>query len=213
MKRALIAIILLSFLLAPLLAEAQPAPPNVPTLGPALNFYPPSGSSVTILSPINSSNYSNQIQLIFVIEAIGLLGQLGNVGVSIDGGVINSVTDFAAKSAIQSNANEQYWLRTTALANVILPNLSEGPHNATVYFGWQYMVPSLPRLDVVAYATVNFNIANAQETNLNTAEVDISNYLKPEIKITFPSNMSFNTNTLPLNFTIGHIQPLAKQVH
>jgi hypothetical protein len=204
--------ILISSFLIPLVAEAQPEPPNVDTLGP-VQFLPPSGS-VTILSPANSSNYSNQVQLIFVVEALGMLGQFGNVGVSIDGGVINSVTDFMNKSVAQSGS-AWYWYWTTVLASVMLPTLSEGTHTATVYYGWQYLGipenPSLQRYQVAAHATVDFVVVNTEATNVSTTNSDITSYTKPEIAISSPSNMSFNTNSLPLNLTMGHIYPLATE--
>jgi hypothetical protein len=209
MRKALIVAIFVSSLLIPLVAEAQPAPPNVDTLGP-VQLLPPSGS-VTIISPTNSRNYSNQVQLIFVVEAVGLLGQFGNVGVNIDGGVINSVTNFIEKSVVQSDADEQYWLRTTVLASLMLPSLSEGTHNVTVYYGWQYVAPGPQRYEVSAYASVIFVIVSAQATNVSEAESDISAYTKPEISISSPSNTGFNTNSLPLNFTLGHIHPLATE--
>jgi hypothetical protein len=215
MKRkasALILVLLVSFpFLIPLLVEAQPEPPDVDTLGPVI-FCDQSGG-VVILSPSNSfSNYVNPIQLIFAMEATGLFGQFGNVGVSLDGGIINSVTDFIAKSVVQSGLGIN-WYRTTVLASVMLPTLSEGTHKATVYYGCQYLGipenPSLQRYEVFAHATVNFIVANADATNVSTAVSDITSYTKPKISISSPSNLTFNTNSLPLNFTMGHIQPLA----
>jgi hypothetical protein len=193
--------------------EAQPEPPpNVDTLGPVV-FCQPSEGSAIILSPINSTSYVNQIQLVFVVEAYGLFGQFDNVGVSIDGGVINSVTDFMDKSVVESG--QQYWYKTTVLASVALPTLSEGNHTVTVYYGWQSLGipddPSLRSYAVVAHGTVNFTVVNADTANVSTAVSDITSYTKPEISISSPSNMSFNTNSLPLNFTVGHINPLATE--
>jgi hypothetical protein len=211
MKKALIMAIFLSTLLTPFVAEAQPAPPNVDTLGP-VHLLPSTGAQiVTILSPVNSGNYSNQVQLIFVVEATGLLGQFGNVGVSIDGGVINSVTSFVEKSVVQSDADEPHWLRTTVLASMRLPILSEGTHNATVYYGWQYVAPSPQRYEVSAIATVIFMVVSAQTTNVSEAESDVSSYTKPEITMSSPSNTSYNANSISLNFTMGHIHPLATE--
>jgi hypothetical protein len=214
MKKAVV--LALAFLivsvLIPLVAEAQPEPPNVDTLGPVVFLQPSEGSAI-ILSPINSTSYVNQIQLVFVVEAYGLFGQFGNVGVSIDGGVINSVTDFMDKSAVESG--QQYWYKTTVLVSVALPTLSEGNHTVTVYYGWQYIGipddPSLRRYEVVAHGTVNFTVVNADTANVSTAVSDITSYTKPEISISSPSNMSFNTNSLPLNFTVGHINSLATE--
>jgi hypothetical protein len=202
---ALALALLIASLLIPLVVEAQPEPPNVDTLGPVVRC-PPSGSAI-ILAPINSTSYVNQIQLIFAIEANGMLGQFGNVGVSIDGGVINSVTDFIDKSVVQSGL-DLYWYRTTVLASVTLPTLSEGNHTATVYYGWQYLGI---RYEVYAHATVNFIVVNADTSDVSTAVSDITSYTKPEISISSPSNMSFNTNSLPLNFTVGHINPLSTE--
>jgi hypothetical protein len=204
--------LLIASLLIPLVAEAQPEPPNVDTLGPVV-FLPPSGSAI-ILSPINSTSYVNQIHLVFVVEAYGMLGQFGNVGLSIDGGVINSVTDFIDKSVVESGP-EWYWYKIIVLASVTLPTLSEGNHTATVYYGWQYLGipenPSLQRYEVCAHATVNFAVVNADTANVSTAVSDITSYTKPELSISSPSNMSFNTNSLPLNFTVGHINSLATE--
>lgn len=216
MKKALIVAIFISSLLIPLVAEAQlvpPAPPNVDTLGPVY-LLPPSGS-VTILSPTDSGNYSNQVQLVFVVEATGFSGQFGNVGVSIDGGVIKSVTNFVAKSVTQSYAHELHWLTTTVLATAMLPSLSEGTHNAAVYYGWQYLGtpenPSLQRYAVPAHATVNFIVADVNATNVSQAESDISAYTKPEISISSPSNRTYTTNSIQLNLTLSHIHPLATE--
>lgn len=129
---AFILALLISSFLIPLVVEAQPEPPNVDTLGPAVFSY--QSGNVIILSPKNSTNYVNPIQLNFTVEANGMLGQFGNVGVSLDGGVINSVTDFINKSVVQSGP-DWYWYRTTVLASVMLPILSEGTHSATVYYG------------------------------------------------------------------------------
>jgi hypothetical protein len=210
---ALILVLLVSFpFLIPLLVEAQPEPPDVDTLGPVV-FCDQSGG-VVILSPRNSTNYVNQMQLVFAVEANGMFGQFGNVGVSLDGGVINSVTDFIDKSVVQSGP-DWYWYRTTVLASVMLPTLSEGTHSVTVYYGWQYLGipenPSLQRYEVFAHATVDFMVVNSDATNVSTAVSDITSCTKPEISIISPSNMSFNTNSLPLNITVGHINPLATE--
>jgi hypothetical protein len=215
MKKAVVLALalLITSLLIPLVVKAQPEPPNVDTLGPVVFLHPSEGNAI-ILSPINSTSYVNQIQLVFVVEAYGLLGQFGNVGVSIDGGVINSVTDFIDKSVVES-AGAAEWYETTVLASVKLPPLSEGNHTATVYYGWQYLVipddPSLRRYEVVEHGTVNFAVVNADTSNVSTAVSDITSYTTPEISISSPSNMSFNTNLLPLNFTMGHINPLATE--
>jgi hypothetical protein len=205
MKKALIVAIFIFSFLIPLVAEAQPEPPNVDTLGPVVFSY--QSGNVIILSPKNSSNYVNQIQLIFAVEAPGAFGQFGNVGVSLDGGVINSVTDFIGKSVVPRGI-DWYWWSTTVLASIMLPTLSEGTHNATVYYGWQYLGtpenPSLQRYEVFAHATVDFMVVNTHATNVSTAVSDITSYTKPEISIISPQNMTFNVSSPPLNFTVSY---------
>jgi hypothetical protein len=184
MKRkasALILVLLISSFLIPLVAEAQPEPPNVSTLGPAVFTF--QSGSVIILSPKNSTSYVNPIQLNFTVSADGLFGQFGNVGVSIDGGVINSVTDFINKSAVPTD--QQYWYRTTVLASVMLPTLSEGTHHATVYYGWQYLGNN-QRYEVFAHATVQFTIDTSP----------------PTISGLSISNKTYNLQTIPLSFNV-----------
>jgi hypothetical protein len=200
---------LIAFFLIPLVVEAQaPEPPDVDTLGPAVFSY--ESGNVVILSPRNSSNYANPIQLIFAVEENGMFGQFGNVGVSLDGGVINSVTDFIRKSVEPTDM--PWWLRTTVLASIKLPNLSEGAHSVTVYYGWQYLGipenPSLQRYEVFAHATVDFKVVNANITNMSDTVSDIASYTQPDISITSPLNKTFNTIPLPLNFTVSYRYPL-----
>ena len=143
------------------LVKAQPQPPNVATLGPPVICSAGDGGTyVKIFSPQNQVYTNNPIQLRFSVTAIGMLGQFGNVGYSIDGGVIKSVTNFINKS-VEFAGPDWYWKSTTVFASVILPTLSEGVHNATVYYGWQYLGtnnPDLERYEVFAYATVEFSI-------------------------------------------------------
>ena len=44
----------------------------------------------------------------------------------------------------------------------MLPDLSEGNHNVTVYYGWQYLGipenPSLERFEVSSFKTVEFTV-------------------------------------------------------
>jgi len=213
MKRiasAFIMAFLISSFLIPLVTQAQPEPPNVDTLGPVVFSY--QSGRVIILSPKDSFNYVNQIQLIFAVEAPGAFGQFGNVGFSLDGGVINSVTDFLGKSVVQTGP-DWYWYSTTVLATIKLPTLSEGTHNATVYYGWQYLgIPENPRLqryEVFAYATVEFMVVNADATNVSTAVSDITSYTKPEISISSLQNKTYNASSLPLNFTVSYRYPIA----
>ena len=179
--------LLISSFLIPLVVEAQPEPPNVDILGPVV-FFSESGN-VVILSPKKSTNYENPIQLNFTVEATGMLGQFGNVGVSLDGGVINSVTDFINKSVVQSGP-DWYWYRTKVLASVMLPTLSEGTHDVTVYYGWQYLGSS-QRYEVFAHATVNFVVVNV-DTSAPSISIQSprnnSTYDAPDIELTFLVN-------------------------
>ena len=166
MKRkasALIFILLISSFLIPAVAEAQPQPPDVPTLGPVTFFYTDySGNNIKILSPQNQTSYSNQIPLVFTIEVIGMFGQFGNVGYSLDDGIIYSVSNFVNESVDKSGFPDWYWWKTTRSANVTLPFLSEGVHNVTVYYGWQYLGtpenPSLKSFEVSSIKTVEFTV-------------------------------------------------------
>jgi hypothetical protein len=191
MKRKALAPILallISSFLIPLVVEAQPEPSNVDTLGP-VTFIGETDDVVVILSPKSSTNYENPIQLNFTVEATGMLGQFGNVGVSVDGGVINSVTDFVNKSVVEAGRPEWYWYRTTVLASVMLPTLSEGTHNVTVYYGWQ--VGSDQRYEVTAHATVNFVVVNVDSTAPSVSiqsPRNNSTYDAPDIELTFLVN-------------------------
>ena len=193
MKKALTAAIILSILFVPSLAEAQaPTPPDVPTLGPATFFYADdSGYSIKILSPQNQSSYSNQIPLIFTIEVTTMLGQFGNVGYSLDGGIINSVSTFVNKTVDKTGFPDWYYWRTTVSANVILPTLSEGVHNVTLYYGWQYLGipenPSLKRFEVSSYKTVEFTVDTAPPTISQLSIV----------------NQTYNNQTIPLSFYLS----------
>jgi hypothetical protein len=102
MKRkasALIFVLLISSFLIPAVAKAQPQPPNVATLGPVTFYHTDySGNNIKILSPQNQTSYSNQIPLVFTIEVIGMFGQFGNVGYSLNDGIINSAFSFRRSS-------------------------------------------------------------------------------------------------------------------
>jgi hypothetical protein len=175
MKRkasALIFVLLISSFLIPLIAEAQPTPPDVDTLGP-----------VVILSPKNSTIHVNPIQLNFTASRQGLFGQFGDVGVSVDGGVINSVTNFVNKSVVSTDW--QFWLRTTVVASVTL-FLSEGTHNATAYLGWQYQGIGR-RYEVSAYATVQFTIDTTP----------------PTISVLSIQNATYDMTDVDLNFSVS----------
>ena len=199
MKKTL-AIAILLCLLSPSLAEAQvPTPPDVPSLGPAIILS--SGDSYTNvnLNLKNQTEYPSDVQLVISIVAVGMFGQFGNVGYSLDGGTIYSVSNIA-KSVDTSGFPDWYYYKTTAGANVPLSNLSDGFHTVTVYYGWQYLGiptnPSLQRFEVFAYAAVDFLVGNASAI--------------PDIWINSPANLSFtNKDSVLLSFYLRNIQNMA----
>ena len=120
---------------------------------------------------VNGGIYPNPVSLNFSISSTAMLGQFGNVGYNLDGGIINSVSSFINKSLDYNptDAPAWYFYNTTVFASVVLPPLTEGVHNVTVYFGWQYLgtaeTPSLQRYEVSSLATSNFTVG---EINLNS---------------------------------------------
>jgi len=186
MKRkasALIFALLISYFLIPVVAEAQPAPPDVDTLGPAEFNSQYETGSVIILSPENSTIHGNPIQLNFTASREGLFGQFGNVGVSVDGGVIKSVTNFVNKSVVSTEY--QFWDLTTVVSSVTL-FLAEGTHNATAYLGWQYQ-GIYRRYQVYAYATVQFTIDTTP----------------PTISVLSIQNATYGATDVDLNFSVS----------
>jgi hypothetical protein len=153
----------------PLAVQAQaPTPVDVPTLGPIQilsNEVP-----VNILSPKNSTDYSNPVQLTFTIQVTGLFGQFGNVGYQIDNGVINSTTNYGKSVVTATNvpAPGDFYKTTTAQGTITLPDLPNGNHKVTVYYGWQYLGvpenPSLKRYEVYGYTSAIFTVGSPTET-------------------------------------------------
>ena len=142
-----------------------PTPPDVPTLGPIIIC--DQGNYVNISSPRNQNYPSNPIQLAFTITVSTMLGQFGNVGYSIDGGVVTSIRNLpTTETRPDPYSGEWYYYTETASASLDLPQLTDGAHNVTVYYGWQYLGvpenPSLQRFEVYAYQTVNFTIGIPQ---------------------------------------------------
>ena len=196
MKKALSIVLLTLILLSISLAKAQPQPPDVSTLGPELIIIGDKGCNVKIISPVNQANYSGEIKLTIIVEAVGLLGQFGNVGYSVDGGTIYSIRNMA-KSVDETGYPEKYWYKTTATASLSLPILTDGFHTITVYYGWQYQYLS-PYLEVHAYSTVDFSIGNSNAT--------------PEIYIRSPADQSFTqTNFTILSFYLEQVHTGAKE--
>lgn len=196
MKKALAFLLLISLLLSISLAEAQvPTPPDVQTLGPSLTIISSGNdyTNVKITSPINQTEYSGELKLIITVEAVGLLGQFGNVGYSIDGGTIYSIRNLAKSVDDKTGYPEQFWYKTTAKASLSLPNFSDGFHTITVYYGWQY--PAY--LEVSAYTTAVFTIGNAHP--------------EPIISINSPLNKSTlsKDSSLTLSFYLRQVQTKA----
>ena len=195
MKKVVMVAILLSVFLFPLLAAAQaPTPPDVPTLGPSLVVVS-SGSDFTnvkITSPANQTNYSGEINLVITVEAVGMFGQFGNVGYSVDGGVINSIKNIAKSVDDKTGYPDWYWWKTTAKATLALGNLSAGFHTIVVYYGWQYS----SYLEVSAYSSSVFTVGNA--------------YADPIVSINFPVNNSLSKEASPtLSFYLRQVQAKA----
>jgi hypothetical protein len=211
MKRKAIATILVLLIFAfliPIVQAQAPEPPDVDTLGPVVFFY--QSGKVAILSPENSTTNVNPIQLRFTVEAPGMFGQFGNVGVSLDGGVINSVTELD-KSVVQEGP-DWYWYKTTAQAMATLPTLSMGTHTVTVYYGWQYLGipenPSLLRYEVSAHATVTFVIVNS---SIHQNMPPTSDLEEPLITIQMPQNATYLLNEVSLDFVLN--EPTSKMIY
>lgn len=164
MRKAILIVALLSIVISSSLVGAQ-TPPVVETLGPAVFYYYSPNNMIIIYNPTNEVTYQNPVALNFSVAATGLFGQFGNIGYSLDGGNITSVNDFINKTVDENPTDAPAWYiyNTTAFASVVLPSLSEGVHNVTVYYGWQYLGipnnPSLERFEVFSYATLNFTVA------------------------------------------------------
>lgn len=169
MKKTVIVAFFFSLFFIPLLVLAQaPTPPDVPILGPVvICLAGDSGNFVKITSPENQTTYPNQIQLNFNTQQITLLGQFYNIGYSIDGGTVTSVTNSVSRSIDNSDMIDKNYYKSKAIGNLILPTLSEGLHRITVYVGWQYGVTNHPsdRFDVFAYETVEFTVGNPEPSS------------------------------------------------
>jgi hypothetical protein len=168
MKVTLAALVIAVLLLMPFIVQAQvPTPPDVPTLGPIIIC--DQGNFLNVSSPRNQNYPTNPIQLTFTVVVSTLLGQFGNVGYSVDGGVVTSIRNLpTTETRPDPQSGEWYYYTETASASFDLPQLTDGAHNVTVYYGWQYLGipenPSLQRFEVYAYQTVNFTIGIPQPT-------------------------------------------------
>jgi len=79
----------------------------------------------------------------------------------LDNSPIYSVIDFINQTIVKGWDVDD----ATVWANLTLPDLTEGSHTITVYFGWQFEGVN-QRYDVVAYSIVDFMISYASDTTL-----------------------------------------------
>jgi hypothetical protein len=166
---------------------AQPAPPDVPTLGPIVFFYYTPNNQTTIISPVNGQAYENPVTLSFSETSTSPFGQFGNIGYSLDGGTIFSVRNLSKSVDYHPvNSPDWYFYNTTAYASLTLPSLPQGAHNVTVYLGWQYLGipenPGLERFEVQSMATIDFTVGKLRPPSLDL--VDSPAPTVPELSIT-----------------------------
>jgi hypothetical protein len=150
-----------------------PTPPSHTPLGPVeIHSSGGGGHSVLIFAPQNNSFIDNPVQLVFCVRALLLpycYSSVGNIGYSLDNGVINSVNDFLNQTIVHQADSDD----ATVWVNMTLPALSEGPHTITVYWGW-YFVGSNQRYEVSAYQTVVFNIGSSFNPSPTVPEFPIT---------------------------------------
>ena len=163
-----------------------PTPPDVPTLGPIIIC--DQGNYVNIAPPETQNYPNNPIQLTFTITVSTMLGQFGNVGYSIDGGVVTSIRNTHNRNPSRPLRHEWYYYTETASASLDLPQLTDGAHNVTVYYGWQYLGvpqnPSLQRFEVYAYQSVNFTIGTPQPTPSPSPPEFTAKFVASSIEVT-----------------------------
>ena len=135
-----------------------PAPPQNTQLGPIeILSQGGGGHYVQIISPPNKSSVTNPVLTLFCVRILILsYSGVGNIGYSVDGGAVYSVTEFMNKTIVSEGFSDD----TTIWANVTLPTLSDGPHTVTVYWGW-YFPEGPQRYEVSAYTTAAFEVNNS----------------------------------------------------
>ncbi len=114
-----------------------PPPPQNSPLGPLeIHSQGSGGHSVQIISPQNQSSVTNPVSIFFCVRTLILAySESGNIGYSVDGGTVYSVTEFMNKTIERDGFTDD----TTIWANVTLPSLSDGLHTVTVYWGWYFL--------------------------------------------------------------------------
>jgi hypothetical protein len=184
MQRTIVLIVAFTLLLMPLIAQAQSQ--NVETLGPVIicSAGDDGGTNVNIISPQGNMTIQNPVELNFTATIMTMFGQFGHIGYSIDSGIINNLKTYSIV-ANESGHPDWYWYKTTASAQLMLPTLTEGSHNLTVYLGYQYHGtagnPNLERFEVYAYDSVEFTIAE-----FNTPDSTPSSTVTPVPTPTIP---------------------------
>jgi len=190
MKNTLV-VVLLFLLVSTVVFDTIEAAKNN-TLGP-LDIWSAgdSGTNIQILSPQNNSTTNNPVQLYFCVHALALLySDFGQIGYSIDNGDIYEVKEFLRKRSQEYGDTliGEFW------ANITLPNLTEGNHNITTYYGYQFSGtasnPSSKRYSVSAYSTVEFTVKNKDVT-------------PPEITVESPTQNTTYTNEVQLSFILN----------
>jgi hypothetical protein len=132
-----------------------PAPPQNTPLGPLeILSQGGGGHSIQIILPQNQTSVTNPVTTLFCVRTLILsYSGFGNIGYSVDGGTVYSITEFMNKTIDREGFTDD----TTIWANVTLPPLSDGPHSVTVYWGW-YFPGGHQRYEVSAYTTASFEV-------------------------------------------------------
>lgn len=190
-------VVLLFLLLIALVLGVVEASKN-DKLGPIVWSSGTSGSNIQILSPQKNGTTSNPVQLHFCAhvrawawyweQAYPDVGV--DIGYSIDNGDIYRVNEFykQRKTPDGDLVTVEFW------ANITLPNITEGTHTITVYYGTQYSGtasnPSLKKYIVIAYSTVEFTVKNKDTT-------------PPNITVESPTHNTTYTDEIQLTFAIN----------
>ena len=150
-----------------------PTPPSHTPLGPVeIHSSGGGGHSVQILVPQNNSFIDNPVQLVFCVRALLLpycYSSVGNIGYSLDNGVIYSVNDFVNQTIVHQADSDD----ATVWVNMTIPALSESSHTITVYWGW-YFAGSNQRYEVSAYQTAVFTIDSSPSQSSTVPEFPIT---------------------------------------
>lgn len=156
-------------------------------------------ANVTILSPENRTYNSNNITLAFTIESDAAPSEYFSGRVFDLFLTHGCVLDYDSSKLVQAVKNSYYYedfpnnfsvtlsgSGNRYAGNTTLTDLTEGPHNLTVWIrADQYMI-SYKGYVWSVYSTVSFNID-----------------IPPKISILSPETKTYNTSSIPLDFTIS----------